>query len=119
VRRSRAGRCILGGMHGVGARDGNRIVDWSKASEGYAEFRSGPPASWYRALASHGIGVAGQRLLDLGTGTGFVAAHMARAGLEVAGVDPALGQLERARESAKREGLTIDYRHAQAYDQKH
>ncbi|QDU69735.1 class I SAM-dependent methyltransferase [Engelhardtia mirabilis] len=97
-------------MHGLGAKDGDRRVEWGRASEAYVTFRSGPPASWYRALAGHGIGLAGQRLLDLGTGPGFVAAHMARAGLRVAGIDPDTGQIAAARELARAQGLEIDFR---------
>ena len=101
-------------MHGLGAKDGDRRIEWGKATDAYRRFRSGPPRSWYRALAGHGIGLAGQRLLDLGTGPGFVAAHMAREGLTAAGIDPDAGQIDAARALAADQGLEIDFRVAPA-----
>lgn len=101
-------------MHGVGSKDGEREIRWSDAAGDYVRFRSGPPASWYRVLAAHGIGVRGQRLLDLGTGPGFVALHYARGGLAVAGIDPDAGQIAAARAAAETEGLAVDFRVAPA-----
>ena len=43
----------------------------------YAAHRPGPPARLYDLLAALGVGRPGQRLLDLGTGTGLVAREFA------------------------------------------
>ena len=89
-------------------------MDWGRVSTDYAKFRSGPPASYYERLKEHGIGLPGQRLLDVGTGTGVLATVFARAGARVAGIDPSPQQIEQARSAAAREGLSIDYRVAPA-----
>jgi ubiquinone/menaquinone biosynthesis C-methylase UbiE len=51
----------------------------------------------------------GQRWLDLGTGAGGVALRAARAGAEVTAIDSAGPILDRAREQAEREGLSIQF----------
>lgn len=51
----------------------------------------------------------GERILDIATGTGFTARHIARSGAIVTGVDIADGLLEAARQLSKEEGLSIDW----------
>ncbi len=53
---------------------------------------------------------AGQRFLDLATGTGAVAELAAAAGAEVVGIDLAPGLIEQAKSRAEERGLEIDYR---------
>jgi len=72
--------------------DGGRAIDWSRTSADYATHRPGPPPRLFEVLAALGIGVPGQRLLDLGTGTGLVAREFARRGAIVSGIDVAPGQ---------------------------
>jgi len=67
--------------------DGGRAIDWSRTSSDYASHRPGPPARLYDLLAALGVGGSGQRLLDLGTGTGLVASELARRGAVVSGID--------------------------------
>ncbi len=52
----------------------------------------------------------GERILDLATGTGWTSRAVARRGATVVGVDIAADLVAAARESAKAEGLSIDYR---------
>lgn len=54
--------------------DGGRLIDWGRTSADYAEHRPGPPARLFDMLAALGIGTPGQRVLDLGTGTGLARA---------------------------------------------
>jgi len=89
--------------------DGGRAIDWSRTSSDYASHRPGPPARLYDLLAALGVGGSGQRLLDLGTGTGLVASELARRGAVVSGIDVAPGQIAAARESARAEGLAVDF----------
>jgi SAM-dependent methyltransferase len=59
------------------------------------------------------LAYAGQtdaRLLVVGCGTGRIAAPLAAAGSRVVGIDPSAAMLERARERAAREGVTVDWR---------
>jgi SAM-dependent methyltransferase len=52
----------------------------------------------------------GERVLDLGCGTGGVAEAIARPGVTVVGIDLAPGLIEIARARAAERGLSIDYR---------
>jgi SAM-dependent methyltransferase len=54
---------------------------------------------------------AGEKWLDVGSGTGSVARRAARAGAELAALDPSEPLLEQARENAESEGLTIRFDH--------
>ena len=89
--------------------DGGRAIDWSRTSADYATHRPGPPPRLYDLLAALGVGRVGQRVLDLGTGTGLVARELARRGAVVSGIDVAPGQIAAARESARAEGLAVDF----------
>jgi SAM-dependent methyltransferase len=94
--------------------DGGRTIDWSRTSGDYAAHRPGPPPRLFDLLQALGIGVPGQRLLDLGTGTGLVAREFARRGARVSGIDIAPGQIAAARQAAATEGLDVDFRVAPA-----
>lgn len=96
--------------------DPGRSVDWSRSSADYARHRQGPPESFFAKLQALGIGLPGQRLLDLGTGTGLIARRLARQGARVAGIDIAAGQLAEARRLAAAEGLPVEFREAPAED---
>ncbi len=58
------------------------------------------------------------RILDVGTGTGYFAILLARAGHRLTGIDLTPAMLDQARETAARSGLDIDFRRmdAQATD---
>jgi SAM-dependent methyltransferase len=88
--------------------------DWNRAAEDYAAHRAGPPASFYRRLEALGVGLPGQRILDLGTGTGLLARQFARQGARVAGIDLSTGMIETAQAVAQQEGLAVDFRHSPA-----
>ena len=94
--------------------DGGRAIDWSRTSEDYAAHRPGPPPRLFDLLQALGIGQPGQRLLDLGTGTGLVACEFARRGARVSGIDIAPGQIAAARKDAAAEGLDVDFQVAPA-----
>ena len=94
--------------------DGGRNIDWSATSDDYATFRPGPPDELYERLKACGIGKQGERILDLGTGTGLVARAWARRGCRVAGIDIATEQIATARKHAAAEGLDVDFRVAPA-----
>lgn len=97
-------------MHGVDHKDGDREVDWSKTSEDYAIHRPGYLPSFYQRLDRFGIGVPGQKVLDLATGTGTLARSFAAAGAEVVGIDIAEGQIDSAKRLAAEENVTVDFR---------
>ena len=67
--------------------DNEREFDWGKTSQDYAACRTGYPELFYEVLAVLGIGKPGQKILDLGTGTGVLARAFAKRGAVVTGVD--------------------------------
>jgi len=89
-------------------------IDFGKTASDYARHRAGFPARMYDLLAEDGIGQPGQRLLDLGTGTGTVARNFALRGCEVTGADPAEAQLEAAARLDRAAGLRVRYIAARA-----
>jgi len=58
--------------------------------------------------------MAGMRAVELGCGTGYVSAWMARRGADVAAIDNSLEQLTSARRLASEHGLAIDFVHGDA-----
>lgn len=103
-------------MHGIRPIDGGNAADWGRTSSDYAAHRPGPPASFYERLKALGIGLRGQRILDLGTGTGLLARQFARQGARVVGVDIAENQVEAARRLAAEEKLDAVFAVAPAED---
>jgi cyclopropane fatty-acyl-phospholipid synthase-like methyltransferase len=89
--------------------DNQRDFDWGKTSKDYGKFRPGYPESFFDIFASLGVGREGQRILDLGTGTGVLARAFARRGAEVTGVDIAENQIEEAKRLAAEEGLSVEF----------
>ncbi len=95
--------------------DGN-VFDWGRISRDYAAYRPGYPEEFYELLFRLGIGIPGQKILDLGTGTGVLARAFARRGALVTGVDIAEEQLREAMRLSAGENLKIDYRISKAED---
>jgi SAM-dependent methyltransferase len=77
-------------LHSSKVREYGQRIDFGKTAADYSRFRSGYPAELYRRLENFGIAVAGQRVLDLATGTGFLSREFARRGCHVTGIDLAL-----------------------------
>lgn len=96
--------------------DSGRSFDWGRTSRDYALHRPGPPDSFYRRLAALDVGLPGQRMLDLGTGTGVLARRFASSGALASGVDIAPEQIRMAEELAREQGLSVDLRVAAAED---
>jgi SAM-dependent methyltransferase len=65
-------------------------------------------------LVKHARVRSGQRLLDVGCGTGVVAVTAARRGAQVTGLDLTPALLERARENAQLAGVSIDWHEGDA-----
>lgn len=94
--------------------DHGRTLDWGKASADYARYRAGYPPSFFNRLSALGIGLPGQRILDLGTGTGNLAREFARRGCIVAGIDISKQQINEAGRLAGEQNLKVDFRVAPA-----
>ena len=91
-------------------------VDFGKTARDYRQHRAGFPDSLFERLATFGIGLAEQRVVDLGTGTGTLARGFARRGCRVVGIDPAEAMLAEARELDREARVEIEYRVARAED---
>ena len=101
---------MLACMHGIPSIDGERDIEWGRTALDYADWRPDYPDKFYTRLRSLGVGTAGQHILDLGTGVGYLALQFARQGAEVVAVDVAAGQIEVARKTAADDGLKVDFR---------
>ena len=77
-----------------------RSVDFGRTAQDYAQHRPGLPQSFYDAIEQRGWIKAGQRALDLGTGTGLVARGLSARGLQVTGLDPSEELLAVARNAS-------------------
>ena len=79
----------------------DKRIDWGKTSTDYAKHRPGPPPSFYQRLAALGIGLPGQKVLDLATGTGVIARQLATQGSDVMASDISDEQVRMASELAQ------------------
>ena len=91
-------------------------VDFGRTAADYARHRAGFPEQLFERLAARGIGRAGQRVLDLGSGTGSLARGFARRGARVTALDISEDLLDQARALAAEEGVAIETLRAPAED---
>jgi SAM-dependent methyltransferase len=90
--------------------NGRMAVDFGRTANDYARYRTVFPPELFSLLAERGIGLEGQRLVDLGTGTGVLARVFAAAGCAVTGLDVAPEMLDQARELDRAAGVSVTYR---------
>lgn len=103
-------------MYGITPIDAGRTIDWSLSANDYATHRPGQPPAFFTRLAALGIGLPGQRILDLGTGTGDLARQFAEQGAAAVGTDIAVGQIEAAKQLAARDKLDTQFFVAPAHN---
>jgi SAM-dependent methyltransferase len=82
-------------------------VDFGRAAGDYAQHRPGFPIAFFDHVKGLGIGVAGKRVLDLGTGTGTLACGFAERGSDVVGLDPSPEMLAQAAKTADDADLSV------------
>jgi 2-polyprenyl-3-methyl-5-hydroxy-6-metoxy-1,4-benzoquinol methylase len=63
-------------------------IDFGRTASDYGRHRAGFPPDFFARVAPWGVGIAEQKLLDLGTGTGTLARGFAMRGCRVTGLDP-------------------------------
>lgn len=67
--------------------DHGKAFDWGRTSEDYGRYRDIYPPIFYRKIVERNLCVSGQRVLDLGTGTGVLPRNMYGYGTEWTGTD--------------------------------
>lgn len=75
------------------------MIDFGKAVQDYLRYRAGFPPSFFERIAPYGVGLGGQSVLDLGTGTGSLAHGFAQRGCRVIGLDPSSAMLHGAQQT--------------------
>lgn len=85
------------------------LVDEGAAAAEYGQFRQGFPVEFFHRLHRLEVGLTGQRLLDIGTGTGLLARDFARRGCRVTGIDPSPALLAIAEGANVREVVRPKY----------
>ena len=92
------------------SRDGDRVIDWGKTSGDYSKWRPNYPERFFDLLRLFDVGVRGQRILDLGTGVGFLAIRFAQSGADVTAIDISQEQIAEATRCAAAFGVGVDFR---------
>jgi len=89
--------------------DNGKAFDWGRTSADYAKFRDIYPTVFYEKLIKMGLCIKGQRVLDIGTGTGVLPRNLYKYGAEFTGADISQNQIEQARSLSKKDGMNISY----------
>lgn len=96
--------------------DAGKAFDWGKVSEQYAKYRDIYPDMFYEKIAQRNLCVKGQRVLDLGTGTGVLPRNMYCYGAEWVGTDISENQILYAKKLSEESNLNIEYHVSAAED---
>lgn len=87
--------------------DGGKAFDWGRTSTDYAKYRDIYPQEFYDRIVRRGLCIDGQKVLDVGTGTGVLPRNMYRCGAKWTGTDISEEQIEQAKILSR--GMNIDY----------
>lgn len=89
------------------AIDGGKGFDWGKVSADYAKYRDIYPQEFYQKILDLGLCKDGQKVLDLGTGTGVLPRNMYPYGAKWVGTDISEEQIQQAKKLSV--GMKIEY----------
>ena len=89
--------------------DHGQAFDWGRTSKEYAEYRDIYPKKFYERLAELSLGIKGQKVLDIGTGTGVIPRNMYGYGADWTGVDISENQILYAKQLSQEAGMNIRY----------
>lgn len=94
----------------VNGIDNGKEFDFGRTSADYSRYRDIYPQEFYQKIADRGLCIKGQKVLDLGTGTGVLPRNMYSYGAEWTGTDISENQISEARRMAEECGMNIDFR---------
>ena len=89
-------------------------VDFGRIARVYGRYRPPFPKVLFERLQEMGIGDPGQRILDLGTGTGAMARAFAKRSCLVTGLDKSASLIQEAVRESEEEGVSVRYIQAPA-----
>ena len=89
--------------------DAGKAFDWGRTSKEYARYRDIYPEKFYQKITDRGFCIKGQKVLDLGTGTGVLPRNMYKYGAEWTGTDISPEQIEQAKILADASKMKIDF----------
>lgn len=89
--------------------DNGQAFDWGKTSGDYARYRDIYPKEFYDKLVRLSLGIKGQDVLDLGTGTGVIPRNMYGYGGKWTGTDISENQIAYAEKLSREAGMDISY----------
>ena len=89
--------------------DGGKAFDWGRTSKEYAMFRDIYPEIFYKKITDRGLCKKGQKVLDLGTGTGVLPRNLYKYGAKWTGTDISEQQIEQAKRLAAQNNMDIDF----------
>lgn len=87
--------------------DSGKAFDWGRTSDNYAKYRDIYPQEFYDKIIKRGLCTAGQKILDIGTGTGVLPRNMYKYGAEWTGTDISENQIATAKKLSY--GMNISY----------
>ena len=89
--------------------NGGKPFDWGRTSQEYAKYRDIYPQQFFDKIISRGLCISGQKVLDIGTGTGVIPRNMYKYGAEWTGADISAEQISQAKRLSKLQDMNIDY----------
>ena len=89
--------------------DNGKAFDWGNTSKDYAKYRDIYPEQFYQCILDMGLCKDGQKVLDIGTGTGVLPRNMYRYGAKWIGTDISENQIAQAKELADQQGMDIEF----------
>ena len=89
--------------------DHGKVFDWGRASADYAKYRDIYPQEFYQKILDLGLCQAGQKVLDLGTGTGVLPRNLYQYGADFTGIDISENQIGQAKKLAEEGRMNIQF----------